>query len=390
MKPISTQIKENEFMVYVPDGTCVTVLINDYSVKSKVNYIHVLFRYGPWSDSRNIDIFQYLRKPDIKELRLGKIYLLFDITTEGFSPLSQIPLFSILYNNCNKYHISPRQIIYASSNLLDQENMLRYVKKNNVIPFNILSFPAFQHIFLPPKEPIDDILDQSRQLTKKYFFGKYFSSLSRNLRGHRAIAHFLLFNSPIFEKSLTSHDRVNGILPMLAGDLQKIGTDKQIKRWIKSLPMTIDQTDFNVNWAIDTPYEKLYHETIFHIANETEVDNFNNTSMFYSEKTFRAIKSMMPFIIYGQPGTNKYLQKLGFKLYDDWFDYSFDDISDPIERYQKILEMLTEVCSALDKMSEEEKIAWKFKNKEVLIHNYRNMFYSDFSKKQFTEFLQNI
>jgi hypothetical protein len=265
-----------------------------------------------------------------------------------------------------------------------------YAKKKNKTPFHVLSFAAFQHIFLKPNKPIEKVLDYSRKLTFKNFTDKYFSSLSRNLRGHRAIAHFMLFNDPIFSKALTSHDRIDEIFPAIYGDLKNIGSDKQIKRWVKSLPMTIDQKNFQKNWALDTPYEKLYHRTIFHIVNETEVNDFNKTSMFYSEKTFRAFRCMMPFVIYGQPGTNKYMEKLGYKLYHDWFDYSFDDIEDPIERYRKILEMITTVCNELDQMSHEEKINWRFKNQEILIHNYNTMFDNDFSQNQFMKFLRKI
>lgn len=390
MKAINTKVADNEFIRYVPDGTCVTMLVNDYSINTPIRYIHVLYSYGPWGTAKNLDIFQYFTKVDLNALKFKKIYLLFDITTEGFSPIYQCPLFKILYNNCEKYDIDPRQIIYASSNLLDEKNMEFYAKKKNKIPFNVLSFPAFQHIFLKSNKSIEKVLDYSKKLTHKYFSDKYFSSLSRNLRGHRALAHFILFNNPIFQKALTSHDRVTEIFPAIYEDLKNLGSDKQIKRWTKSLPMTIDQTNFEKNWALDTPYEKLYHQTLFHIVNETEINDFNKTTMFYSEKTFRAYRCFLPFVIYGQPGTNRYMEKLGFKLYYDWFDYSFDDIEDPIERYKKLLEMITKICNELDKMSREEKINWKFQNQEILLHNYNNMFENEFTKNQFSQFIRKI
>jgi len=55
-----------------------------------------------------------------------------------------------------------------------------------------------------------------------------------------------------------------------------------------------------------------------------------------SEKTGMALFFNKPFLVAGSKGFHKILTELGFKLYDELFDYSFDDIEDTEERYDLI------------------------------------------------------
>lgn len=56
-----------------------------------------------------------------------------------------------------------------------------------------------------------------------------------------------------------------------------------------------------------------------------------------SEKTFYAILHKKPFLILGAPRIHKKLQELGFLLYDDIFDYTFDDKEDVDKRISGII-----------------------------------------------------
>lgn len=59
-------------------------------------------------------------------------------------------------------------------------------------------------------------------------------------------------------------------------------------------------------------------------------------SHFFTEKTVWPLLYQMPFIIHGACGINKKLTTLGFKLFDEIIDYSFDDIQSPRERTEAI------------------------------------------------------
>ena len=47
-----------------------------------------------------------------------------------------------------------------------------------------------------------------------------------------------------------------------------------------------------------------------------------------------------PFIVLGNPGTLKYLKKLGFQTYDRWWDETYDDEEDLEKRIDKIVFIL--------------------------------------------------
>lgn len=59
-------------------------------------------------------------------------------------------------------------------------------------------------------------------------------------------------------------------------------------------------------------------------------------SHFFTEKTVWPLLYQMPFIIHGAAGINKKLTTLGFKLFDEIIDYSFDNIQSPRERTMAI------------------------------------------------------
>lgn len=91
-----------------------------------------------------------------------------------------------------------------------------------------------------------------------------------------------------------------------------------------------------------------------------------------TEKIFKPIVSRMPFVLVGPAHNLKYLKSYGFKTFSDWFDESYDDIEDPVNRIQAIGKTMSEICqydlNQLQQMLTDMA--------PVLEHNY-NLFYSD-------------
>jgi hypothetical protein len=77
---------------------------------------------------------------------------------------------------------------------------------------------------------------------------------------------------------------------------------------------------------------------------------------------------MMPVLIWGTPGINTTaLKRLGFKLYEDWFDLSFDTEPDTEKRIKLLLNEILRVCKKLDNCS--DLIEWQQTNMDVLHYN---------------------
>jgi hypothetical protein len=61
---------------------------------------------------------------------------------------------------------------------------------------------------------------------------------------------------------------------------------------------------------------------------------------FITEKTFKAFYFELPFLSVGLRNTHQHVSGLGFKLFPEIFDYSFDNIYDDDERMEAIKEVL--------------------------------------------------
>jgi len=81
----------------------------------------------------------------------------------------------------------------------------------------------------------------------------------------------------------------------------------------------------------------LYHDTKFSIVTES----ISSTgSLFITEKTFKAILSMHPFMISGSPGLIAFMQSQGYKSYDLMFDETYDNIRHLTDRMRAIVDQV--------------------------------------------------
>jgi hypothetical protein len=70
---------------------------------------------------------------------------------------------------------------------------------------------------------------------------------------------------------------------------------------------------------------------------------YNNEDIFITEKTFKCILIQQPFICLSSQYFHKHLTNLGFKLYDEIFDYGFDDKSELVDRVDGVIKNLLEI-----------------------------------------------
>jgi hypothetical protein len=386
-----------------------------YSKKEDTNFYHFLhrtirennlenlrkihffcFRYNYQID-RNAT-FLTLSKKEIKMINNKKAYVIFDSSAEGYSTINSIHrFFDILYQDSVRYGISPTRIIFATSNHKDYDNFAEW-KKNKNIDFNlkiiVLNLFDNYHVnkmkkFVNPEITEDTLqaLDCNKSMFERLYEGKFFTSLSRVNRKWRTLANFVHSTSTYKDYGIFSQGKDNNIISYTL-NLKKYEI-KDVKQWLKSLPLIADRKDIQNNWAM-YPYGELYNRTIFHIANETLQDDYDNTSLFYSEKTFRPISIFQPFLIYGQQYCNEYLENFGYKMCTDWFDFSFDKEKDILVRLEMISEQIKKTCNLLEGMSKSEQMKWRFKNEDVLIHNYETYKKNNFNNSVMRSFFINL
>jgi len=300
----------------------------------------------------------YLPKKKQKQIRHGNKFLIIDSYHEGYSTFyGNGPLYKDIYSAIEHYKIPYEKVIFVTMNLVEKSNLNRYVQENNKPPIHCIA-ECFAQCDVIRFFASHINLSYYTRGVEKEFSDKFLLSLNNRYRQPRASLAFYLDSSEIAKNCLSSHNEPYLNFPLINFPDR---SQKSQKRWMKSLPKIID--------GRDTFNRKLHQQTLFQIVNETLVDDEFNTSRELSEKTFLPVLAYQPFLIYGQKNSNKTLESLGYQLYHDWFDYDFDIVTDPIERYMQLFQSVKSIFTKLQNCSRKEQIAWRFQNKSVLEHN---------------------
>jgi len=125
---------------------------------------------------------------------------------------------------------------------------------------------------------------------------------------------------------------------------------------------TVDFDDINSVWGFGFEKKENYLNSYFSVITETI---FYETGHYISEKSFKGIQHLHPFVIVGKPGILKYLKSKGFKTFSDFWDESYDTIEDDSDRMEVLYKLIE---SLLNKSNEE----WDSLNEKllpILIHN---------------------
>lgn len=417
MIPQVDYIKRNVYIRQVDSSLASQKLIEAFNrhkcYDPEIKLLHALIKYPKWH--KEVRLFKHLSKKLIKQLRKNpKVFFILDASTEGFSTIyGDTPFFDILYFNCALFRVPPEKIIFISANMVDDQNLIRYNSEHDINrSINVCSFNNFEQMLFNMKKetlPSPDIaynpilldeLVEKRYLevvrdTKRFYYGeKYFLSLSRVNRPHRTLAAYQLFNSKIFQYGVLSHNTIKATADHIHAMHKQLPkncgiTENDLLKFSKYLPLIADTEDFKTNHAMAlSPH--LHNSTLFQLVGETFAEDWLGTSRFWSEKTFRSIFHMQPFLIWGQPNANKNLQDYGYKLFDQMFDYSFDKEKDTYKRWTMLLNVVNATTKRLNKMSKAEHLKWRFQQADVLKHNYKIMYREDHTKEVFKKLAQQI
>jgi len=116
-----------------------------------------------------------------------------------------------------------------------------------------------------------------------------------------------------------------------------------------------------------------YTDTLFNIITETSC---KHNSLNLTEKSFKAIANCSPYFVIGDMGTNQHIKSLGFELYEDLIDYSFDSIEDDGKRLNEALKQIRRIYN----MGSDGIIDWYKKNVDKLEQNKSRFFEYSFSE----------
>jgi hypothetical protein len=135
------------------------------------------------------------------------------------------------------------------------------------------------------------------------------------------------------------------------------------------------------NFGATNNMKNWYSDTYVNLVTET----FFGKNVFLSEKVFKPLSNLQPFIVLGDYKTLAELKKLGFKTFEPFIDESYDLEIDPKIRMEKIEKEIEK----LNNKSIEEIHNWYYSIKDILIHNQQHM-YSFETYECFDEIFEKI
>lgn len=150
------------------------------------------------------------------------------------------------------------------------------------------------------------------------------------------------------------------------------GTDEEIAEFVKiaenMLPYEVDTQTLNDEGRMgfqtnENNKKEIYANSYLHITSETQFDTVSTP--FLSEKTFRPILNLQPFIYLGNYKGLEEIKRLGFKTFSPFIDESYDQEPDPKKRFDLIEREIKKFAD----MSLQEVHNWYYSLTDILLHN---------------------
>jgi len=313
-----------------------------------------LAAYDYKKSKAGFDVFDcigdHLSEDLIDQLRKRQALFVFDMGMEG--NWNDFPIDRSVNNTIQKYNL-PSDCICV---LTGTTSPPRY-QDLNFLYFPKLMMLAHRSNF----EYLKNSYDRRKILTDEHH-GYYFSAMSLRPRYWRAYAVYQLLNSSLAEKSIVSFcEKITGMEPKYMQDFLNARAP---------LLSEFEETPLRVGEGYKGEIARNLHvNVLFHLSLETSQDL---DTVFYTEKSFKALISETPMLMWAMPGMNTTeFKALGFEPYDAWFDLSFDHEPDTKKRWHLLQDELLRVCNLLDDLTPEQRLEWSLQEPGLVKHNKR-------------------
>lgn len=236
------------------------------------------------------------------------------------------------------------------------QDLYSNIKGENIVHISCKDFcfwlMAIEKFFL--KYQVEDLIPNNF----KYKFICY----QRKVYEEREILYQLLKNSNgIVTLGNKEFNEINTNLPPHSG-YSEVGGETTIPNDIYSLG--------NID---------IWNKSFLNVVVETTQD-IKRSNLFFSEKTFKPIIGMRPFISYGHPKSSEKLKEMGFETFDDDFCYvATDDYSENAKRIKKVIDNLNDLDLLYQKLYPK------------ILHNKNHLTHAIFNEKiKLKKLIENI
>lgn len=181
---------------------------------------------------------------------------------------------------------------------------------------------------------------------------KHFVSMNGRAHPHRQMFLDYMCKEDLFKHGYVSFH-----------NFEQVPYDSYQFKWWSPVPMKFDEDYENTSDGIKDYLipPQQFKKSVFSVICESTVD-----VQFITEKTYIPIYHRRPFVIYGPPRVHAYLKSLGFELFEEFIDYSFDTVEDDEVRCAMFMQQIKKLVSYdIQELRE--------KTKKKIHHNWLNM-----------------
>lgn len=263
-------------------------------------------------------------------------------------------MFSIIHSFSEKWKIPQSQVYFVSGNFLIEQEYNKWFKSQSYSEkINVCSFEIFKYTVLIENRGY--VRGFHNKIKRKH----YFTCLNRYIKPHRMKIVMHLHQNNFLDQGLVSlheYQFHSELPPDIPQDL------------IDMLPLVVDFQDEQIFNDHSCDNRHLYDNSYFSIIGET-LFSYDEVEMgFITEKTFKAIINLHPFLLVGNIHTLRRLKELGFETFDGYINESYDDADDK-NRMKLICDEITRLCN----MNWAQIHDWYGSMADILLHNQQHM-----------------
>lgn len=303
-------------------------------------------------------------------------YIFIDYSVEAFIEERHL---NALHSYFKHIHQIPlHKIIYMTGAVNAKEIYEQYCTRHGIPNdpkerLSIISYASSEHIFTRNMHETPDEPEYNTEVVPD----KLILMWNRRYRSHRIQLVSLLEKNNLIDRSYVSMPDCHVETPSmtfrdevermhLVQQFAHMGLEQHhIDSLANKLPLVLDNEQNIVQMCSDEgnvnrPY---YQNSLISLVTET---NFYNNEVTLTEKSFKPLKEKHPFILVGVPGCLQGLRDLGYRTFSEFWDESYDTITDPLPRMRKIDEILQYIGS----WTPEQILDFKRRVKPIVEHNY--------------------
>ncbi|MCJ8277766.1 MAG: hypothetical protein HRT44_10385 [Bdellovibrionales bacterium] len=206
----------------------------------------------------------------------------------------------------------------------------------------------------------------SEILRKKYEDQFYLSALRRSYSQEGVLE----------DESLDQLMPPKGNLQKLFASGKKDPIQEHYNQFIKNyqpIRLDVDQEGLEGK-GTDRQQSRIHYENSYlSLVTESTVED---NCLFLTEKVYKPILNLHPFLLFGNPGLLKELKRQGYETFPELFDESYDEERVLYKRFEKVMKNLDDIMAKPKDQLHDQFIGLKdklFHNREVLLKiNFKN------------------